>query len=230
MEKILVVDDEEKITHVIAAYLQREGFSVTEAYDGEKALALAQSGEYALLVLDLMLPNLSGEDVTKRLRRDGNPIPIIILTAKGAEEERILGLGLGADDYIVKPFSPGELLARVLAVLRRVRSAPGILADVLEYADGELTIDTLRHEVAFGGHVLDLTATEYKLLSAMAKNPGRVYTRGELLEIAQGVFATGYDRTIDSHIKNLRQKLEPTPEEPRFVRTVYGVGYKFEGN
>ncbi|MDW7652453.1 MAG: response regulator transcription factor, partial [Bacillota bacterium] len=143
---------------------------------------------------------------------------------------KIRGLGLGADDYIVKPFSPGELVARVLAVLRRFRAKPGVLADVLEFANGELVVDTLRHEVLFRREKLELTATEYKLLAAMAKSPGRVFSRGELLEIAQGALATGYDRTIDSHIKNLRQKLEPKPDEPRFIRTVYGIGYKFEGD
>ncbi|HZK23910.1 MAG TPA: response regulator transcription factor [Oscillospiraceae bacterium] len=230
MERILVVDDEQKITRVITAYLQKEGFAVTEAYDGAEALKLAQSGDFALMVLDLMLPVFSGEEVTKRLRQTGNKIPIIMLTAKGGEEERILGLGLGADDYVVKPFSPGELVARVLAVLRRVRSAPGVLADVLEYADGELVINTLCHQVSFRDQIVELTATEYKLLVAMAKSPGRVFSRAELLEIAQGVYATGYDRSIDSHIKNLRHKLEPNANEPRFIRTVYGVGYKFEGN
>ncbi|MDW7685104.1 MAG: response regulator transcription factor, partial [Bacillota bacterium] len=183
-----------------------------------------------VVILDLMLPGLPGEDICKQLRRLGSPIPIIMLTAKGAEEEKIRGLGLGADDYIVKPFSPGELVARVLAVLRRFRAKPGVLADVLEFANGELVVDTLRHEVLFRREKLELTATEYKLLAAMAKSPGRVFSRGELLEIAQGALATGYDRTIDSHIKNLRQKLEPKPDEPRFIRTVYGIGYKFEGD
>ncbi len=228
MDKILVVDDEPKITRVIAAYLRKEGFAVTEAFNGEEALNLAQSKEFALMVLDLMLPRISGEDVVKKLRRAGNNIPIIMLTAKDTEEERILGLGLGADDYMVKPFSPAELVARVLAVLRRARPSSAVMADVLEYANGDLVIDTLRHQVTFRGKPLKLTATEYKLLTAMAKNPGRVFTRRELLEVAQGVFATGYDRTIDSHIKNLRQKLEFVPEEPSFIHTVYGVGYKFE--
>jgi len=228
VDKILVVDDEPKITRVIAAYLRKEGFAVTEAFNGEEALNLAQSKEFALMVLDLMLPRISGEDVVKKLRRAGNNIPIIMLTAKDTEEERILGLGLGADDYMVKPFSPAELVARVLAVLRRARPSSAVMADVLEYANGDLVIDTLRHQVTFRGKPLKLTATEYKLLTAMAKNPGRVFTRRELLEVAQGVFATGYDRTIDSHIKNLRQKLEFVPEEPSFIHTVYGVGYKFE--
>lgn len=228
--RILVVDDEEKITRVIRAYLEKAGFAVTEAYDGTTALGLAQSGEFDLLVLDLMLPGLSGEDICKHLRQRGSDLPIIMLTAKGAEQERIAGLGLGADDYVVKPFSPGELVARVLAVLRRFGKKQGVLSDVLEFAGGELIIDTLRHEVKHKGETVDLTATEYKLLAAMAKSPGRVFTRGELLGIAQGLLPTGYDRTIDSHIKNLRQKLEPKPDEPRYIRTVYGTGYKFEGS
>lgn len=230
MDRILVVDDEVKICRVIRAYLEKEGFSVTEVHDGKEALALAENGEFNLMILDLMLPELSGEEVIKRLRRRGNSLPVIMLTAKGGEEEKILGLGLGADDYVVKPFSPGELVARVLAVLRRYKAVPGVLADVLEFAGGLLAVDTLRHQVTVGGQLLELTATEYKLLTAMSRNPGRVFTRGELLEIAQGALPTGYDRTIDSHIKNLRQKLEPQPEEPRFIRTVYGVGYKFEGD
>jgi DNA-binding response OmpR family regulator len=230
MQRILVVEDEEKISRVIRAYLEKEGFEVAEAHDGQEGLRLAQSGEFSLIILDLMLPGLAGEDICKELRRSGNPVPIIMLTAKGADEEKIRGLGLGADDYMVKPFSPGELVARVLAVLRRFRDKPGILADVLEFAGGELVINTLRHEAAYQGATLELTATEYRLLAAMAKSPGRVFSRGELLEIAQGALATGYDRTIDSHIKNLRQKLEPKPDEPRFIRTVYGIGYKFEGD
>lgn len=229
MEKILVVDDEEKITRVLRAYLEREGFSVTEAHDGLTAFRLAQSGNYVLVILDLMLPGLAGEDICKRLRGAANPVPIIMLTAKGAEEEKILGLSLGADDYLVKPFSPGELVARVHAVLRRYRTKAGLQDDVLAFAGGDLLIDTVRHQVLFQGRSLELTATEYKILVAMAKSPGHVFTRGQLLEIAKGVLPTGYDRTVDSHIKNLRQKLEPLPEEPRFIRTMYGVGYKFEG-
>ena len=226
--RILVVDDEDKITRVIRAYLEKSGFTVTEAHDGETALSLAQTGNFELMILDLMLPGISGEDICKQLRRRGNDLPVIMLTAKGAEEERITGLGLGADDYMVKPFSPGELVARVLAVLRRFGKSQGTVSEVLEFDQGDLVINTLRHEVRYKGQLLDLTATEFKLLAAMAKTPGRVFARGELLEIAQGVLATGYDRTIDSHIKNLRHKLEPTPDEPRFIRTVYGLGYKFE--
>ncbi len=230
MEKILVVDDEKRIVQVIKAYLEKDGFEVTAAYDGSEALHLAEEEGFSLMILDLMLPSLSGEEICKRLRMSGSALPIIMLTAKGAEEERIQGLGLGADDYMVKPFSPGELLARVHAVLRRLRPIKaGVLADVMEFDNGDLVIDTLRHSVTYLGKKLELTATEYKLLITMARSPGRVYTRGDLLEIAQGGLATGFDRTIDSHIKNLRQKLELKPEQPRFIRTVYGVGYKFEG-
>jgi DNA-binding response OmpR family regulator len=230
LEKILLVDDEEKITRVVRAYLEKENFEVAAVHDGRDALELARAGGFDLMILDLMLPTLSGEEVCKRLRREGNALPIIMLTAKGAEDEKIQGLGFGADDYLVKPFSPGELVARVHAVLRRYRPAKAaLLADVMEFAEGELFIDTLRHQVRLLGNKLELTATEYKLLVTMARNPGRVYTRGELLEIAQGGLPTGFDRTIDSHIKNLRQKLEPKPDTPKFIKTVYGVGYKFEG-
>lgn len=231
MEKILVVDDEPNITRVIRAYLEKEGFAAEEVHDGQEALRLAAGGGYALMILDLMLPSLSGEEITKRLRSTGSALPIIMLTAKGAEQEKIEGLGIGADDYLVKPFSPAELMARVYAVLRRYRQhRAGVLADVLEFAGGELLIDALRHEVTLRGVPLNLTATEYKLLVTMARYPGRVFTRGELLEVVQGLLPTGFDRTVDSHIKNLRQKLEPAPDRPRFIRTVYGVGYKFKGD
>jgi DNA-binding response OmpR family regulator len=231
LEKILVVDDEPNITRVIRAYLEKEGFAAEEVHDGQEALHLATGGGYSLMILDLMLPSLSGEEITKRLRSTGSALPIIMLTAKGAEQEKIEGLGIGADDYLVKPFSPAELMARVYAVLRRYRQHPtGVLADVLEFAGGELLIDALRHEVTLRGVPLNLTATEYKLLVTMARYPGRVFTRGELLEVVQGLLPTGFDRTVDSHIKNLRQKLEPAPDRPLFIRTVYGVGYKFKGD
>lgn len=230
VERILVVDDEEKITRVIRAYLEKEGFGVTEVHDGCQALQEAGTGEYALMVLDLMLPGLAGEEVCKRLRQKGSSLPVIMLTAKGEEEERIQGLGIGADDYVVKPFSPGELVARIHAVLRRARPVKaGLLADVLEFCDGELVIDTLRHQVVVRGKTVELTPTEYRLLVTMARSPGRVYSRGELLDSVSGALSTGYDRTIDSHIKNLRQKLEAAPENPCYIKTVYGVGYKFEG-
>ena len=230
MDRILVVEDEEKISRVIRAYLEKEGFAVEEASDGLQALELVHDFHFTLIILDLMLPHMSGEDVCKQLRREGSSIPIIMLTAKGAEEERIHGLGLGADDYIVKPFSPGEMVARVQAVLRRYRANPGVMSEVLEFANGELVVDSRSRQATLHGEFVDVTATEFKLLAAMAKHPGRVFTRGELLEIAQGALATGFDRTIDSHIKNLRQKLESKPDEPRFIRTVYGVGYKFVGD
>jgi len=230
LAKILVVDDEVRITQVVRAYLEKDGFLVTSVHEGVEALRLALEEKFDLILLDRMLPGLSGEEICKKLRQAGSDVPVIMLTARGAEEERIQGLSLGADDYIVKPFSPGEMVARIHAVLRRSgRVKTGFLTDVLEFNGGGLVIDTLRHQVTIEGKKPELTATEYKLLAVMARSPGRVFTRGELLEVAQGALPTGYDRTIDSHIKNLRQKLEPAPEQPRFIRTVYGVGYKFEG-
>jgi len=225
----LVVDDEVKITRVIRAYLEKEGFSVTEAHDGQNALDLAASGEFSLMVLDLMLPHLSGEEVARRLRMSGQTLPIIMLTAKDGEEDKIAGLGIGADDFMVKPFSPRELVARVHAILRRLRpSKGGLLADVWEFGSGRLTIDTLRHYVAVLDVSIALTATEYKLLVTLARHPGRVFSRGELLEAISGELSTGFDRAVDSHIKNLRHKVEPQPDQPIFIKTVYGVGYKFE--
>ena len=215
-----MVDDEVKITRVIRAYLEKEGFSVTEAHDGQTALDLAASGEFSLMVLDLMLPRLAGEEVAKRLRMAGQQLPIIMLTAKDGEEDKIIGLGLGADDFIVKPFSPRELVARVHAVLRRFRPSKGsILADVWEYGSGRLTIDTLRHHVAVLGTPITLTATEYKLLVTLARHPGRVFSRGELLEAISGELSTGFDRAVDSHIKNLRHKVELQPDQPVFIKT-----------
>ena len=224
-----MVDDEVKITRVIRAYLEKEGFSVTEAHDGQAALDLAASGEFSLLVLDLMLPRLTGEEVAKRLRMAGKTLPIIMLTAKDGEEDKIVGLGLGADDFVVKPFSPRELMARVHAILRRFRPSKGsLLADVWEFGSGRLLIDTLRHYVALGGQEVALTATEYRLLVTLARHPGRVFSRGELLEAISGELATGFDRAVDSHIKNLRYKVEQQPGQPSFIKTVYGTGYKFE--
>jgi len=224
-----VVDDEVKITRVIRAYLEKEGFSVTEAHDGQAAFDLAASGEFSLLVLDLMLPRLTGEEVAKRLRMAGKTLPIIMLTAKDGEEDKILGLGLGADDFVVKPFSPRELMARVHAILRRFRPSKGsLLADVWEFGGGRLLIDTLRHNVVLGGQSITLTASEYKLLVTLARHPGRVFSRGELLAAISGELATGFDRVVDSHIKNLRYKVEQQPDQPTFIKTVYGVGYKFE--
>lgn len=228
MEKILVVEDERPIAEVVKAYLEGEGFTVTVVYDGTAALAAARHWCPDLIVLDLMLPGLSGEEVCRKLRSESD-VPILMLTAKSEEEDRVQGLQMGADDYLVKPFSPRELVARVRAILRRTRGGEVPLAEVLSFNEGELVLDTARHQVWLKGREVNLTPTEFKLLTVLSRYPGRVFTRSQLTQQVQGYDYEGYDRTIDVHVKNLRQKIEPEPENPRYIRTVYGVGYKFEG-
>jgi two-component system alkaline phosphatase synthesis response regulator PhoP len=223
---ILIVDDEPGIVTIARDYLDRAGFRVLTASDGETALRLARSERPSLLVLDLMLPGIDGLDVTRVLRQDlaTRKLPIIMLTARVEETDRLIGLELGADDYITKPFSPRELVARVRAVLRRSEGdiVPGA---VLQF--GELMIDLERRSVRRGGESIDLTATEFDLLAVLAREPGRPFTRAQLLELVYDVSYVGYDRTVDAHIKNLRRKIEPEPQSPQFVLTLYGVGYKF---
>ncbi len=222
MKRILVVDDELKIAQIARDYLEHAGFKVTLAGDGPTALAAWGSEKPDLVVLDLGLPGLDGLDVAREIRRAGNT-PIIMLTARGEESDRLVGLELGADDYIVKPFSPKELVARVRAVLRRVEQ-PTTTKGVIRAGDLKLDPDRLR--VTRAGDVIDLTATEFQLLAALAAQPGRVFTRAQLLDAVQGVAFESYERAIDSHIKNIRRKLEPDPRQPRYVLTIYGVGYK----
>ncbi len=223
--RVLLVEDEKAIRDVIEAYLEREGFWVTPVGDGQSALDAADKHAFDLVVLDLMLPKVSGEEVTRRLR-DSSDVPIIMLTAKGAEEERVAGLELGADDYLVKPFSPRELVARVRALMRRAHVASAPQRDRMTF--GELDIDLAGHRVFLDGTELDLTASEYKLLVTLARYPGRVYARMELVEKVLGYDFEGYERAIDSHVKNLRAKLGDDPRNPRFIRTVFGSGYRFE--
>ena len=223
MKTILVVDDEPGITRLVRDYLERAGFGVLVAGDGETALQTTRAAKPDLVVLDLGLPGRDGLDVTRELRR-GSDVPIIVVTARGEESDRIVGLELGADDYVVKPFSPGELVARVRAVFRRAE-ARGDPAEVIRVADVE--IDVPRMRVTAGGRAVDLTATEFQLLAALAREPGRVFTRGQLLDVLHGVAFESYERAIDAHVKNLRRKIEPTPGAPRYIRTVYGVGYRF---
>jgi len=220
---VLVVDDEPKIVEVVGDYLRRAGFSVTSAADGDGAVASARSRPPDLVVLDLGLPGMDGLDVARELRRD-SPVPIIMLTARGEETDRVVGLELGADDYLVKPFSPRELLARVRAVLRRVE---GRLAERERFAVGDVAIDTGRREVTAGDRAVDLTATEFDLLVQLARQPGRAFTRAQLLDALHGVVVESYERTVDAHIKNIRRKLEPEPHRPRYLLTVHGVGYRF---
>lgn len=220
---VLVVDDEPKIVKLARDYLEGAGFGVISAGDGQTALALARRERPDLVILDLNLPRLDGLDVARELRRESS-VPLIMLTARSEETDRLIGLELGADDYITKPFSPRELVARVRAVLRRVQG--GVRSDgVLRV--GDLSIDLNGHHVERGGQPVRLTRSEFTLLAALARSPGQTYTREQLLDRLHGIVYEGYDRSIDSHIKNLRRKLEPDPLNPTYVLTVYGVGYKF---
>ncbi len=224
VKKILIVDDEPGITELLDSYLAKEGYAVVTAADGEAALAEAERSQPDLILLDLMLPKKNGYEVCREIRAKSNT-PIIMLTARDEEPDKIVGLELGADDYITKPFSPREVVARVRAVLRRaeteVSENPIIRA-------GGLEINSLRHEVKRGSEVIELTPTEFKLLETLADSPRRVFTRLQLVEEIQGYSFEGYERTIDAHIKNLRQKIEEDPKNPRLIGTVYGVGYRFE--
>jgi DNA-binding response OmpR family regulator len=221
MQTILVVDDEPKITQLVRDYLERAGFSVQGARDGREALMRARTARPDLIVLDLGLPGLDGLDLTRQLRRDSS-VPIIMLTARDDEADRVAGLELGADDYVTKPFSPRELVARVRAVLRR--QLPDAAAETLRAGDLELDLPRMRVTVA--GRAVDLTATEFQLVAAMARQPGRIFTRAQLLDAIHGVAFESYERAIDAHVKKIRRKLEPNPRQPRYVLTVYGVGYK----
>ncbi len=219
---ILVVDDERKLRALIRVYLERDGYTVAEAGTGHAALAMTARALPDLVILDLGLPDLHGEEVLRLLRRDD--VPVVILTAKATEPDRVAGLRSGADDYLVKPFSPRELVARVEAVLRRSNSAPEPTA--ASYRGGGLTIDSEKREVAIGGKVVALTRSEFDLLAVLARRPGRVWSRSELLGRLQGHGFEGYERTVDAHVKNLRRKLNDDPRNPLLVLTVTGVGYK----
>ena len=219
---ILVVDDEPRIVELARDYLEHAGFRVITANDGRAALDVARHHRPDLIVLDLGLPGLDGLDVTRELRRDGS-LPIVMVTARDDELDKLLGLELGADDYLTKPFSPRELVARVKAVLRRT-DRPTDPSDVIRVGELQLDVPRMRTEVA--GRGVDLTPTEFTLLATLARQPGRIFTRSQLLDALHGVAFESYERAIDSHIKNLRRKLEPDPRQPRFVLTVYGVGYR----
>jgi len=225
MKTILVVDDEAKIADLARDYLEHAGFTVRIAADGQAALTSVRRDRPDLVVLDLGLPGLDGLDVTRAIRRDSN-LPVIMLTARDDELDKLLGLELGADDYLTKPFSPRELVARVRAVLRRVDNAADSGAAEL-IRTGDLTLDLPRMRAELAGRTVDLTPTEFGLLAALARQPGRIFTRSQLLDAVRGVAFESYERAIDTHIKNLRRKLEPDPRRPVLVLTVYGVGYRF---
>lgn len=221
---VLVVEDETKIRELLRSYLEREGFDVISTGSGAEAILLAGRAAPDLIVLDLRLPDVSGEEVAREVRRESG-VPILMLTAKSAEEDRIRGLELGADDYVTKPFSPRELVLRVRAILRR---GPGgqPQGDRGSFGEGELVIDDARREVLVREERVELTPTEWGILAALARVPGRVYSRYELINQVRGYEFEGYERTIDSHVKNLRRKLERDPHDPRIVETVLGAGYR----
>jgi two-component system alkaline phosphatase synthesis response regulator PhoP len=224
MKTILVVDDEPKITDLLRDYLVRSGFTVWIAGDGRTALAAARDKKPDLIIVDLGLPDMDGLDVTRSIRRE-SAVPVIVLTARDEETDKILGLELGADDYVTKPFSPKELVARVRAVLRRSEASKETAPNDILHA-GDLRIDLARHRVRVNDREVDLTATEFELLAAMVRQPGRVFTRAQLLDAIHGVSFETFERAIDSHIKNLRHKIESDPRQPRKLLMVYGVGYK----
>jgi len=223
-KKVMIVDDDVKTVELVKLYLDRDGYQVLTAYNGLEALRLARESCPDLIVLDLMLPDVDGFEVCRTLRRESD-IPIIMLTARTTDQDKLAGLDLGADDYVTKPFSPKELMARVRAVLRRLPGERG----PEEIKSGGLTMNFATHEARFDARPLDLTSVEFKLLGILAREPGRVFSRASLIEEALGYDFEGFDRTIDVHILNLRRKLESDPSHPNYIKTVYGVGYKFVG-
>lgn len=223
MGPLLIVEDEPALARLVRDYLERAGYQVRVAANAESALLHFSNDRPALMVLDLGLPDRDGLDVIRAIRKNSET-PIIVLTARGDESDRIVGLELGADDYMVKPFSPKELVARIRAVLRRVEARP--MPDD-EIQRGDLTVDIPRMRVSRSGETIELTPTEFQLLLAMAREPGRVFTRSHLLDVIHGVVIESYERAIDAHIKNIRRKLEPDSSRPRYLQTVHGVGYRF---
>ena len=223
--QILLVEDDLKTVELIRLYLERDGYQVMIAHNGRDGLELARQKRPDLIVLDLMLPRVGGLDICRILRMEQSTVPIIMLTAKSTEDDILLGLDLGADDYITKPFSPRELVARVRTVLRRLSDAPLPQKQALQF--GDLVIDPVRHEASFCGSPLALTPKEFKLLETMGKEPGRAFTRLELLEQVFGFDYAGLERTVDAHIMNLRKKIESQPHALTYIQTVYGVGYRF---
>jgi two-component system, OmpR family, alkaline phosphatase synthesis response regulator PhoP len=220
---VLLVDDDEKLVQLLKIYFDKEGFITYTAYDGLKAIQLVREKQPSIMILDIMLPEIDGWDVCRKIRRE-NDIPIIMLTARDEESDRLIGLEIGADDYVTKPFSPKEVVVRAKVILRRMHRE---IVQKPSLQIGNLYIDFIRHQVSKNNEVIDLTATEFKILELFAANAGRVFTRFQIVEQTQGDSFEGYDRTIDVHIKNLRRKIEDNAKEPKYILTVYGVGYKF---
>ncbi|WP_289141394.1 response regulator transcription factor [uncultured Brevibacillus sp.] len=224
MSSILIVDDEPQILEILSSYLRKEGYHVLTASEGRQALEIAATYPLALMILDLMLPDKTGEEVCIEVRKSSR-VPILMLTAKSGEADRIKGLELGADDYLVKPFSPRELVARVRAILRRMGDYQS-LSDLVEM--GELTVSLGEKRIFLRGKAVETTPNEFRLLATLVRYPGRTWTRDELVEEVLGMDFLGSDRTIDTHIKNLRQKIEDDPRQPLYIKTVYGLGYRFD--
>jgi DNA-binding response OmpR family regulator len=226
--RVLVVDDEQKVLNVIEAYLTQEGFEVLTCMDGEEALNLFKSKQIHLIILDLMLPKISGEEVCSKIRATSS-VPIIMLTAKAEEDNKIDGLAIGADDYITKPFSNRELVSRVKAIIRRTYRDNSPLAQILIINNGDLEIDIEKMIIKKQGTSISLTSNEFKILIALLTNPGQIFSRDQLVNKAFGIDYDGFDRTIDTHIKNIRHKIEDNPKKPKYIISIYGMGYKFSG-
>lgn len=227
-KKIMIIEDEEKIAEVIQSYLEKEDFEVHICTDGNAAFELFEQINPTLVILDLMLPGVNGEEICMRIRSISR-VPIIILTAKADEQSILHGFNIGADDYVTKPFSPRQLVARVIALLRRTEEDVRLLSNIYSFNDGDLIVDDLKHEVKKQGEVVSLTNSEYKILVSMIQYPKKAFSREELVCRALGDDYEGIDRVIDTHVKNLRQKIESNPKEPKYILTVHGVGYKFGG-
>jgi DNA-binding response OmpR family regulator len=228
IKNILVVDDEPKIVEVVKSYLENSGYVVYEANDGKQAFDIFEKINPALIILDLMLPDTTGEEICKTLRKKSK-VPIIILTAKIEEEDILKGLGIGADDYVTKPFSPKQLVARVEALLRRAEDGPSSFSKLLSFNNDDLIIDTVNYEVKKMNKAVNLTPNEYKILSTLVKYPKKAFTREELITFVIGIDFDGFDRVIDTHMKNIRQKIETDAKNPQYILTVHGVGYRFGG-
>lgn len=228
MNSILLVEDDKKIARIVKVYLEDAGYKVVHLEKGKDAIAAAMKDPPIAVILDLMLPDISGEEVCQELKEMGD-FPIIMLTAKYSEEERVAGFALGADDYVVKPFSPKELVYRIKAVLRRSQKGERELLEPMSFNSSSLVVDGQGYEVRKNGHLLKITPTEFKVLYTLASAPGRVFTREDLVEKALGYQFEGYERSIDAHIKNIRHKIGDDPKNPSFIITIYGVGYRFSG-
>lgn len=225
---ILIIEDEQGISKIIKSYLEKEGYNVFQAFDGKEGLDFFENGQIDLILLDLMIPKISGEDLIKEIRNKSN-VPVIMVTAKVSEENIINGLKLGADDYVTKPFSPKELMQRIKTVLRRIEKYNIPRADIIKTTDGRLEMDLEYNRFFKDGEEIFLTKNEFQIIKTLFSNPNKIFTREEIIEITFGFDYDAYDRAIDTHIKNIRQKIEDNPKKPDYIKTIYGMGYKSGG-